>query len=245
MTSERSKVRYGTRRIEYGIRRSRRVKTVAVAVDPKEGVVVTAPGDVEIERLDGIVLRKAGWIVGKLKHNSELPPPLPRRQFVSGETFRYLGRQYRLKVVKKERPSNDVALIRGWLYVEVSRSSTEEERIARARPLVVRWYRDHAGARLPERVAMWAGKIGIEIPEVLVREQQKRWGSCNAKGQLRFNWRIIQAPMRLVDYVVAHELVHLLHPNHDAAFWATLGKAMPDYEGRRQALREFGGGVEW
>ncbi|MFO8072827.1 MAG: SprT family zinc-dependent metalloprotease [Polyangia bacterium] len=245
MTAERSTVQYGSRRIDYGILRSRRVKTVAVAVDPTEGVVVTAPGNVAVERLDGIVKSKAAWIVGKLKRNSELPPPPPRRQFVSGETFRYLGRQYRLKVAKKTRPSDDVALVRGWLTVEVLHSATDAERIARVRPLVVRWYREHAGARLPERVALWARKVGVPAPEVLVREQQKRWGSCDAKGRLRFNWLIIQAPMRLVDYVVAHELVHLLHPNHDNAFWATLGKVMPDYEERRQALREFGSGVEW
>lgn len=130
------------------------------------------------------------------------------------------------------------------IYYEYAHN-TDAERTSRVRPLVVQWYREHASARLPECVALWSGKVGVTAPEVLVREQQKRWGSCDAKGHLRFNWRIIQAPMRLVDYVVAHELVHLLHPNHDTAFWATLGKAMPDYEDRRQALREFGAGVEW
>ena len=80
---------------------------------------------------------------------------------------------------------------------------------------------------------------------MLIREQAKRWASCDAAGALRFNWRIIQAPRRLVEYVVAHELVHLVHADHTAAFWARLGQAMPDYEGRKEALRKLGPQLWW
>ena len=80
---------------------------------------------------------------------------------------------------------------------------------------------------------------------MLVRDQRKRWASCDKHGVIRFNWRIIQAPMRLVDYVVAHELVHLLHRDHTPEFCARLGRAMPDYEGRRERLRALGRGYEW
>ncbi len=245
MTVEQSAVTFGSRWIEYGIRRSRRVKTVAVAVDPIEGVIVTAPDAVSIERLDGIVRRKAQWIVGKLKLNSELPPPPPGREFVSGETFTYLGRQYRLKVKKTSGAATSAALLRGWFVVEVPRTLTDGQRGPLVRAQLVTWLRRHAAARLPERVELWARKVGVAAPEVLIREQQKRWGSCDSKGRLRFNWRVIQAPMRLVDYIVAHELIHLLHQNHTSKFWALLGKVMPDYEERRQALREIGAGVEW
>ncbi|PKN30973.1 MAG: hypothetical protein CVU63_25515, partial [Deltaproteobacteria bacterium HGW-Deltaproteobacteria-20] len=103
----------------------------------------------------------------------------------------------------------------------------------------------HAGERVPERASEWAGKVGVAVPQVLVRDQRKRWASCDKAGVLRVNWRIIQAPMRLVDYVVAPELVHLVHPNHTPEFWARLGRAMPDYEGRRERLRQVGRGYEW
>ncbi len=85
----------------------------------------------------------------------------------------------------------------------------------------------------------------MDLPPVLIRDQRKRWGSADAKGVLRFNWRVVQAPMRLVDYVVAHELVHLRYPDHTRAFWAALGEVMSDYEERREALRRFGRMMVW
>jgi predicted metal-dependent hydrolase len=85
----------------------------------------------------------------------------------------------------------------------------------------------------------------VDPTDVLVRDQRKRWASCDDSGVLRFNWRVIQAPMRLVDYVVAHELVHLRHREHTAAFWARLGVVMPDYEARKEALRRLGPRLQW
>jgi len=88
-------------------------------------------------------------------------------------------------------------------------------------------------------------RFGVPEPGVVIRDQQRRWGSCDRRGTLRVNWRIVQAPMRLVDYVVAHELAHLRHQDHSKAFWALLGRAMPDYEPRREALRRMGAKLGW
>lgn len=90
-----------------------------------------------------------------------------------------------------------------------------------------------------------AERLGLFPSSVLVREQRKRWGSADAKGNVRFNWRVVQAPMRLVDYVVAHGLVHLAYPDHTRDFWATLGRVMPDYEVRRETLRRMGRRMVW
>src|SRR5207244_11750703 len=92
------------------------------------------------------------------------------------------------------------------------------------RQALVFWYRDHASRRLAELVDSWAAKLRVEPPSLLVREQRKRWGSCDVRGRLRFNWRVIQAPRRLVDYLVAHALVHLEHRGHSQRFWAALGR---------------------
>lgn len=83
------------------------------------------------------------------------------------------------------------------------------------------------------------------VPRVIIADQQKRWGSCNARGTIRLNWRIIQAPMRLVDYVVLHELVHLRHRGHARDYWQGVGKVMPDYERRREDLRQLGLRLAW
>jgi len=105
----------------------------------------------------------------------------------------------------------------------------------------VAWFR----GRLPERVEAWHAKAGVPMPRVIVASQQKRWGSCDHSGTIRLNWRIIQAPMRLVDYVVVHELVHLRHRGHGRDYWQAVGRVMPDYERRRRDLRERGAFLVW
>ena len=138
-----------------------------------------------------------------------------------------------------------VKLVAGYLEATVPRGVADEARRALVRSLLEDWYRAHAAERLPERLAEWSAKLGVQPKALLIREPQKRWGSCDAAGNIRLNWRIIQAPRRLVDYVVAHELTHLAHDDHGRAFWALLGRVMPDYEERREALRKAGGGMVW
>lgn len=144
-----------------------------------------------------------------------------------------------------DRPGEHEALVHGWLEVPVDCTLSEPMGREVALAAVADWYRAHARARLPKRVALWSTKLGVEPSAVLVRKQRKRWASCDDHGVLRFNWRVIQAPMRLVDYVVAHELVHLRHRDHTKAFWARLGAAMPDYEPRKDELRRLGPRLQW
>ena len=238
MAIERSEVRFGLTAIPYLVRRSQRRGTVSIAIDPSMGVLLTAPQATPIARLDRVVHDKARWIVERLRRGPVGAVRTPPREFVNGETFLYLGRQHRLKIVVGA--ATRVALTGGRLVVAAPVGSA-----AAVRKAVVAWYRHHAAERLPERAAIWAKKMGVPVPLVLIRDQRRRWGSCDPKGNLRFNWRIIQAPMRLVDYVVAHELVHLANRNHTAGFWAALGRVMPDYETRRERLRQVGRRFEW
>jgi predicted metal-dependent hydrolase len=239
---ERSAIRFGHTVIPYVIERGRRLKTVAIGVDPVNGVCVRAPGATPIARLDIIVHRKARWIMERLRRHEDLPPPPSPREFVSGETFRYLGRQYRLKLEPSSDANVRVRITKGRLIVPVPKKGSTP---ADARDRLVAWFRDRAAIRVPERVAAWSAKLGLHPSSVLIREPRKRWGSADARGNIRLNWRIIQTPTRLIDYVVAHELVHLAYPDHTRDFWAALGQAMPDYEGRREALRRLGRQVVW
>jgi predicted metal-dependent hydrolase len=241
---ERSEVRFGTKTIEYSIKRSPRRSTVSIAIDPTEGVLVTAPSPAPVKRLDDIVHAKASWIVQRLKRQSDLPPAPSPKEFVSGETFLYLGRQHRLRVDLDQEP-RALRLENGWLRVPIPRHLGEQHRGPFVRAALIDWYKAHARRRLTERTTRWADKIGISPPKVILAESRKRWGSAAASRSLRFNWRIIQAPVSLVDYVVAHELIHLRHPNHTDRFWAFLGRAMPDYEVRKDRLRILGSQLEW
>jgi hypothetical protein len=245
MRMERSEVQFGLTRIPYAIRRSSRRGTVAVTIDPHAGVVLMAPATAPVAQLDRVVHAKAPWIVEKLRKRSDRPPPLPAREFVNGETFLYLGRQYRLRVERRADEAGENGLRRGWLVVRVPAAAEASMITGHVREALVSWYRTHAAEKLSERASVWAEKLGMREPRVLVREPRNRWGSCDAKGTVRLNWRVIQAPMRLVDYVVAHELVHLQHPDHTSGFWATLGWVMPDYDARKDGLKKLGPILEW
>lgn len=242
-TGEHSEVQFGRTLIDYGIRRSSRRETVAVTVHPTGTVILTAPVGAPVTRLDTVVKNKARWIAARLRLVRPLAGPVPPKEFVTGETFLYLGRQYRLKV--RTGKVEGVRLDAGQLLVETISDRGADERSTRVRALLVGWYRRRAEERLAVRASHWAGRIGVAPPTVLVREQELRWGSCSSSGVLRFNWRIVQAPSRLVEYVVAHEVLHLRHPDHTRAFWAALGSVLPDAEERRASLRSFGSRADW
>lgn len=108
--------------------------------------------------------------------------------------------------------------------MRVPAGGADAERGRRGRGALKNWYRGKAAGYLPARLARWAAKLGVALPKLLLREPVKRWGSCDGKGNLRINWRTIQVAPRLIDYVLAHELVHLEHRRHDADFWARLGE---------------------
>lgn len=240
---ERSEVRFGTKTIEYSIRRSSRRATVSIAIDPGGGVLVTAPSPAPVKRLDEIVHAKATWIVQRLKRQSDLPPPMAK-EFVSGESFLYLGRQYRIRVDRDQEP-RPLRLDNGWLRVPLPPHLGEQHRSGYVRAALIDWYRRNASRRIPERALHWAAKLDVKAPEVLLSEPRTRWGSASSSGTVRINWRIIQAPTSLVDYVVAHELAHLRHPDHTPEFWRSLERVMPDYESRKVRLRGVGPSMSW
>ena len=230
---------WGGTDIAYTIKRStKRKKTLAVTVEPAGSVLIVAPAHFKTDALDAIVTRKAPWIARRLEHVRSQNPPRPPREFVSGESVLYLGRHYRLKVLPGA--TGEAKLRGGWVHVPVQ---DEEHRVPTVRATLVSWFRRHARKRLPERVEASCGKVGVSIPRILISDQLKRWGSCDRSGTVRLNWRIIQAPMRLVDYVVVHELSHLRHRGHGVDYWRAVGRVMPDYERRREELRTRGTGL--
>ena len=238
---ETSAVTWGGSQLPYTIHRSaRRKKTVAVTVDPAGNVLVVAPERVATDRLDAIVRRKVEWIARRLRNAETHGPPLSPREFVSGESVLYLGRHYRLKVHPHE--TGDAKLRGGWLHVP---APGDVPQTVQVRAAVVSWLRCRAAERLPERVAAWQPRAGVAMPRVVIADQRKRWGSCDQRGTIRLNWRIIQAPMRVVDYVVVHELLHLRHGGHGGDYWQAVGRVMPDYERRREDLRQRGVGLAW
>lgn len=243
---ERDVATYGTKSIAYRIERSQRRVSVAVVVDPVDGVILRVPQSLDRGRIAAVVRRKGQWIVRRLRGLEDLLPTQSPREFVSGESFLYLGRQHRLRVETESGVHTArVAMERGRLVVRVPAGLQDEDRARAVRAALKQWYREKAAGYLPARLGRWAEKLGVAAPRLLLREPPKRWGSCDANGTVRINWRTIQVAPRLVDYVLAHELVHLEHRRHDVEFWARLGEVIHDADARRSALRSVGPRVAW
>jgi hypothetical protein len=244
MTPERSEIQFGLTPIPYLIRRSDRRTTVALTIEDQGKLVVTAPREVTIDRLNAVVRRKAPWVVERIKRRSDAPPPPSDREFVTGETVLYLGRQYRLKVVESATERFD-RIWAGWYEVPIPRGLRGLARRHEVRRRLRGSLKQHADLYLPGRLADVAARLRVEKPSLIVREQRKRWGSCDAKGVLRINWRIVQAPIACIEYVLVHELAHLHHRNHDRQFWRAVSMWLPGYEEERDRLRKLGPQLEW
>jgi predicted metal-dependent hydrolase len=205
--------------------RSHRRKTVGLQID-SEGIRARVPALLSEAQLKDVLQPKTAWLVRK-QRRLELSSQV--RTLVSGETFLYLGRQYQLR-----RSFGKTSVQLNGRFLEVYAESNEE-----ARRGLEAWYRARASEVIPERVALYCKRLGVPLPPVYIREQRKRWGSWSGSG-LRFNWRIVMAPLRLVDYVVAHEVCHLSVSNHSEFFWKLLEVLLPDALERRETLANEG-----
>lgn len=231
----------GNTSIEYEVTRSDRRKTISLIVDPSEGVVVIAPENLKSDTLHEVVRNKVSWILEKQALMNEIEAPPKEKEYLSGEKFPYIGRYYRLKVIRGDDVEEPhVVLWRGKFLVAISEIDYTLRREEVVRSALKNWFVSHARKRIPERVKMYAPKLGVRPSRVHIKEQQKRWGSCTKNKELLYNWQIIMAPISVVDYVIVHELCHLIEKNHTDTFWRLLKSVIPEYELRKEWLRVKG-----
>jgi predicted metal-dependent hydrolase len=218
--------------LTFEVIRSDRRRTVEIGVERDGRLVLRAPEGVPDVRLERFATEKRMWVCEKLARKKALAPVAPRREFVSGEGFYFLGRAFRLLLVdEQDRP---LKLTEG--RFRLVRSEAE-----RGREHFVAWYTECARPWLARRVDEWAPRLGIEDVGVEVLDLGFRWGSCG-KGRVNFNWSTITLPPGIIDYVIIHELVHVQHAHHGSEFWSAVARAMPDHETRKQWLAEHGAG---
>ena len=201
---------------------------------------VRVPEYVEDERVAAFLQKKRPWIRSKVAE-IQLLPPHRTKELVSGESFAYLGRHYRLKI--QEGHQVGVSLSGGYLKATIRPTEQDEHKTLKIQQYLQNWYRNKAQERLKEKTERYAKQIGVSPAAVSVRNFKSRWGSCDKKGQVVFNWNIIKAPHSVVDYVVVHELCHLIHPNHSKEFWQEVGRFDSNYLEHRQWLKIKGAGL--
>lgn len=233
MTREMHSLQYGGRKIRYEISRRQR-KTLEISVEPDSSVVVVAPHDAPLHAIEGKLRKRAAWLTRQQCYFSQFLPRTPERHFIAGETHLYLGRQYRLKVVRHAQES--VRLTRGFIIVQTH----HPERPEVTRSILESWYRDQARVTLIERVEacldLFATPEKFRPKSLIIRHIRKRWGSMSPAGRLLLNRRLVHAPVDAIDYVVTHELCHMAEPHHGIAFFELLEKVMPDWKCRKQNL---------
>ncbi len=219
------------------MQKSRTRRTLEIKIDREGQLVVVAPEECSIEVIERRVHEKRpGSIYTKLAQKELLFRPPKPKEYVSGETFYFLGRSYRLQVVKTLPMSGAIPPLRlqgGRFLLWIGERERASEHF-------VNWYIKEGTPWLRRRVDILAARLGIEPPSADIRELGFRWGSCGRKGQLSFHWRALLLPPRIVDYIVAHELVHLDEPHHSPEFWRRLERVMPDFFARKQWLAENG-----
>lgn len=212
--------------LDFKIRHSDRRRTFGLTVGRTGELIAHAPTGTSHDDLSHWINKKLLWVHRKLalKEKTSLKTRPP--EFVTGETFSYLGRRYRLKLVQQqERPLQ---------FDGVQFSLRRDARPAE--PHFRNWYISTGTDWLKRRVELLSVRTGGKPRRVEVRDLGFRWGSCGRNGVIYFNWRIVQLPVRLADYIIAHELVHLHERHHGPEFWAALSRAMPDWPQRKDAL---------
>jgi predicted metal-dependent hydrolase len=206
--------------------RSRR-RTIALIITPDARLIVRAPLRAPAAMIDEVIREKSGWIRKKIGEMKERPQVVVHT-YEEGEVFWFLGRPYPLHFVD-----------------EATAAIERTDRLCVSRPLnpdichgIRRWYMAEAHKEIHSRCMWFSMMTGYSPASVRITDARQRWGSCTHKGGLNFSWRLIQAPLEIVDYVIVHELVHLRQPDHSRKFWAKVDALMPDYKRRRKWLRE-------
>ncbi len=206
--------------IDIKIEKTERRKTVSIFIERDGSVRALAPFSASDDKIEGAVRAKEYQIFTKLAKWKELNHGKVNRKIVNGQSFLYLGRNYRLSIVND---SNVPLKISGGYFVLDKRYLKEAEKIFKA------FYKEKAQKKIEERLELISNKFSRQPSSIKVLELQNRWASWTPKNGLNFHWKCAMAPVPVIDYIIVHEMVHLKHPNHSPQFWNELDKKMPNY----------------
>lgn len=222
--------------LRFEVRRSDRRRSLEITVDRGGGLILSAPPGVPDARLRDFVQRKRMWVYKQLARKGTIGNATPSKVFVDGEGFAYLGRNYRLRLVAESDAA--VKLVGGCFIMPKTLARDGREHL-------IRWYCDRARPWLWDKVLEFAGRMEVTPAGIRVQDLGYRWGSCGKGQVLYFHWKAILLPGHVAEYVVVHELSHLHEPHHTPEFWRRVERAMPDFERRRDWLKQNGVRFEW
>lgn len=204
-------------------------RSIALIVERDGSLTVRAPKRAAMRDIEGFIREKADWIL-RSREKMKNAVPVAKKQYTDGEKFLFLGNEYELRIVKPQRPALkfDGAFTLG------------ETAQKRGEAAFIRWYREQALQIMTERVNHYSTLHGFAPRQVKVNSAKTRWGSCTSTGTVNFTWRLVMAPLEVIDYVVLHELAHLKIKNHSPRFWKLVESLCPEFKRHRKWLREHG-----
>lgn len=216
------------------IKKSKR-KTVSIFIERDGSISARVPEKLTDSEIEEVIKAKEYQIHKNLAEWTQLNDRAVNREFVSGQSFLYLGKNYRLSIVDEELDK---------LHFVKGRFLLSKKEVGNAKEHFIAFYRKKLKSKLQPLVERYQGQLGVQATEVKVMELKNRWASCSVKGNVHFHWKCAMAPMDVLHYIVIHELAHLIHMNHTSAFWNEIDKILPNYDIQMNWLKINGAGMD-
>jgi len=213
-------------KIEYSIKYSKR-KTLSIIIERDRNVVVRAPLNTSKEFIEKEINKRKFLLFQKINHPQKYETPKPKKEFVSGESLLFLGKHYKMEVVKE--------LIDGIEFDNIFYISKVNQ--DNAEQFFRSWYFKQAKDKIIPKVICYAKNLGVKYNIIKILDMKYRWGSCTPKDNINFNWRLIKAPIFVIDYIIVHELTHIIESNHTPKFWNIVSVQLPHYQKAKDWLK--------
>lgn len=224
-------IELGNQKINYSIVRSNR-KTIGISLSINYGVKVSAPKKISDKQIAEVVKEKATWILEKLSYLENIKAEMPKIKFDNGEKFFVLGKEYTLKISKAYLTSSvSVTLSDNYIFVSLPQNNSISGNLSDLiRKHIVDWYKNYTKEVVSERIKFFSKKMDVIPTKLIIKDLKSIWGSCTVKNVININWKIIMAPLDIVDYLVVHELTHIKIKNHSKHFWKMAESILPNYK---------------
>ena len=232
-------IEIGNQKINYTIVRSRR-KTIGISVSLKDGVKISVPQKISNKQITEVVNEKAAWILEKLSYLESIKSQIPKLQFTDGEKLLVLGKEHTLKINTSSSVKFASVILSGnYLIVNLPQNTTDSLSNL-VRKHIIGWYKNYAKEVVSERINHFAPKMEVKPTNLIIKDLKSIWGSCTPKNVININWKIIMAPLDIVDYLVVHELTHIKVKNHSKQFWKMAESIYPNFKTCSKWLKQNG-----
>ena len=224
--------------VKFSIVSSNKRRNMSLVVTKQNGLQAKVPLNTSLQIIEKFIKNKEEWVINQLNEFDKMESFSAPKEFVSGERLPYIGRSYRLQVTKTDCKQTEFHFDRGKFIATIP--NNKNSHFTEIKYKTMKWYHERALVKLKERIDFYSPKVGKAPTNVKVKEFKTKWGNCTDNGTIELNWRIIFAPMSIIDYVVVHELCHLVAMNHSKEFWSKLSAILVDYKERSEWLKNYG-----